>query len=50
MNSAEVEILSRRRSPTSAGYVTKPLRLGEFLEKIESLRRYWTFTSEIPAA
>ena len=32
------------------GYVTKPLKLGEFVEKLTSLVRYWTFTSEIPAA
>lgn len=32
------------------GYVTKPLKLGEFVEKRTSLVRHWTFTSEIPAA
>jgi CheY-like chemotaxis protein len=32
------------------GYVTKPLKLGEFVEKLQNLKRYWTFTSEIPAA
>ena len=32
------------------GYVTKPLKLGDFVEKIKALKRYWTFASEIVAA
>ena len=32
------------------GYVTKPMKLGEFVAKLKSLKQYWTFTSEIPAA
>jgi two-component system response regulator len=31
-------------------YVTKPVKFGDFVQKMESLKRYWTFTSEIPAA
>jgi CheY-like chemotaxis protein len=32
------------------GYVTKSLMLGDFVEKLQSLKHYWTSTSEIPAA
>ena len=32
------------------GYVTKPLKLGDFVEKIKTIKRYWTFASEIAAA
>ena len=31
------------------GYVTKPLTLQEFVDKLHSLKQYWAFTSEIPA-
>lgn len=32
------------------GYVTKPFKLGDFVTKLESLKQYWTSTSEVPAA
>ena len=31
-------------------FVTKPVKFAEFVEQVRSLRRYWTGTSQIPAA
>jgi two-component system response regulator len=48
--SARKEEIAAAYRAGANGYVTKPVKFGEFVDKIKSLKHYWTFTSEVPAA